>query len=40
VLPDARVTWFEDAMHDIPLQRPAELAAELASFAMEAGNRG
>ena len=31
--PDARVTWFEDAMHDIPLQRPAQLAAELASFA-------
>jgi hypothetical protein len=27
------VTWFEDAMHDIPLQRPAQLAAELTSFA-------
>jgi pimeloyl-ACP methyl ester carboxylesterase len=31
--PDARVTWFEDAMHDIPLQPPAQLAAALASFA-------
>jgi pimeloyl-ACP methyl ester carboxylesterase len=31
--PDARVSWFEDAMHDIPLQRPAQLAGELASFA-------
>jgi pimeloyl-ACP methyl ester carboxylesterase len=29
----ASVTWFEDTMHDIPLQRPAELAAELARFA-------
>jgi pimeloyl-ACP methyl ester carboxylesterase len=40
--PDARVTWFEDAMHDIPLQRPAQLAAELASFAasVEEGHRG
>jgi len=40
---DARVTWFEDAMHDIPLQRPAQLAAELASFAAsveEVGDRG
>lgn len=39
-LPDARVTWFEDALHDIPLQRPAELAAALVSFANEAGGRG
>jgi hypothetical protein len=31
----ATVTWFEDTMHDIPLQRPAELAAELAHFANE-----
>jgi pimeloyl-ACP methyl ester carboxylesterase len=35
LLPDARVRWFEDTMHDIPLQRPAELAAELARFASE-----
>jgi pimeloyl-ACP methyl ester carboxylesterase len=33
LLPSADVTWFEDTMHDIPLQRPAELAAELARFA-------
>jgi pimeloyl-ACP methyl ester carboxylesterase len=33
LLPSASVTWFEDTMHDIPLQRPAELAAELAGFA-------
>jgi pimeloyl-ACP methyl ester carboxylesterase len=34
-LPDARVVWFEDTMHDIPLQRPEALAAELARFASE-----
>ena len=33
LLPSATLTWFEDTMHDIPLQRPAERAAELASFA-------
>jgi pimeloyl-ACP methyl ester carboxylesterase len=38
--PDARVTWFEDAMHDIPLQHPVELAAELAAFAAEVSGRG
>jgi hypothetical protein len=37
--PSAHVTWFEDAMHDIPLQRPAELA-ELARFAEEVSGRG
>jgi pimeloyl-ACP methyl ester carboxylesterase len=40
LLPDARAIWFEDTMHDIPLQRPAELAAELARFVKEAANRG
>jgi pimeloyl-ACP methyl ester carboxylesterase len=40
LLPSARVTWFEEAMHDIPLQYPAELAAELAGFATEVGSRG
>ena len=40
LLPDARATWFEDTVHDIPLQRPAELAAELARFVKEAANRG
>jgi pimeloyl-ACP methyl ester carboxylesterase len=33
LFPSATVTWFEDTMHDIPLQRPAALAAELARFA-------
>ena len=36
----ANVTWFEDTMHDIPLQRPAELATELARFAKEVPDRG
>jgi pimeloyl-ACP methyl ester carboxylesterase len=40
LLPDARVSWFEDAMHDIPLQRPLELAALLARFAEEVSVRG
>jgi pimeloyl-ACP methyl ester carboxylesterase len=35
LFPSAAVTWFEETMHDIPLQRPAELAAELARFADE-----
>jgi pimeloyl-ACP methyl ester carboxylesterase len=30
---DVRVHWMEDTVHDIPLQRPAELAALLAEFA-------
>jgi pimeloyl-ACP methyl ester carboxylesterase len=30
----ADVTWYEDAMHDIPLYRPAELATDLARFAL------
>jgi pimeloyl-ACP methyl ester carboxylesterase len=40
LLPSAAVTWFEDTMHDVPLQRPAELAAELARFAKEVSGRG
>ena len=43
LLPSAHVTWFEDTMHDIPLQRPVELAAELARFtnaAKEGPGRG
>jgi pimeloyl-ACP methyl ester carboxylesterase len=27
------VSWFDDSIHDIPLQRPAELAACLEGFA-------
>jgi len=30
---DVRVHWMEDSIHDIPLQRPADLAALLAEFA-------
>jgi pimeloyl-ACP methyl ester carboxylesterase len=40
LLPSAHTIWFEDTMHDIPLQRPAELAAELAHFAEEVSGRG
>jgi pimeloyl-ACP methyl ester carboxylesterase len=40
LLESATVIWFEDAMHDIPLQRPAELAAELARFAGEVAASG
>ncbi len=31
--PAARVRWFEDTVHDVPLQRPEELATELRTFA-------
>jgi pimeloyl-ACP methyl ester carboxylesterase len=31
--PHARVRWFEDTVHDVPLQRPDELARELLGFA-------
>jgi pimeloyl-ACP methyl ester carboxylesterase len=40
IRPDARVTWFEDSLHDIPLQHPAELADELIGFAAEAAHHG
>jgi pimeloyl-ACP methyl ester carboxylesterase len=33
--PRARVRWFEDTIHDVPLQRPDELGAELLAFAEE-----
>jgi pimeloyl-ACP methyl ester carboxylesterase len=39
-LPHARVVWFDDTMHDIPLQRPEALAAELTRFAAELPARG
>jgi pimeloyl-ACP methyl ester carboxylesterase len=32
IQPRARVRWFEDTVHDVPIQRPGELAAELLSF--------
>ncbi|HET6319914.1 MAG TPA: alpha/beta hydrolase [Chloroflexota bacterium] len=31
--PRASVRWFEDTIHDIPLQRPDELAQEMLDFA-------
>jgi hypothetical protein len=30
---NCRLEWMADTIHDIPLQRPAELGALLASFA-------
>ena len=33
--PRARARWFEDTIHDVPLQRPDELSAELLAFAEE-----
>jgi pimeloyl-ACP methyl ester carboxylesterase len=33
--PRARVRWFEDTIHDVPLQRPNELADELLAFARQ-----
>jgi pimeloyl-ACP methyl ester carboxylesterase len=38
IQPNARVRWFENTVHDVPLQRPEELAHELATFAHEALN--
>ena len=31
--PAVRVRWFDDTIHDVPLQRPAELADEILAFA-------
>jgi pimeloyl-ACP methyl ester carboxylesterase len=33
--PAARVRWFEDSVHDVPVQRPEEVAAELRAFARQ-----
>jgi pimeloyl-ACP methyl ester carboxylesterase len=33
IQPKARVRWFENTVHDVPLQRPDALASELQSFA-------
>ena len=33
--PAARVRWFEDSVHDVPLQRPDEVAAALLAFARQ-----
>jgi pimeloyl-ACP methyl ester carboxylesterase len=32
-IPNARLLWMEDTVHDIPLQRPAELAEAIESIA-------
>jgi pimeloyl-ACP methyl ester carboxylesterase len=36
VQPKARAHWFEDTVHDVPLQRPEELASELQSCVEDA----
>jgi pimeloyl-ACP methyl ester carboxylesterase len=36
VQPCARVRWFDDTVHDVPLQRPEELADELLTLALPA----
>jgi pimeloyl-ACP methyl ester carboxylesterase len=36
---DLRVRWMNDTIHDIPLQRPAELASLIADFASEVTSR-
>jgi pimeloyl-ACP methyl ester carboxylesterase len=36
-LPDLQVHWMENSIHDIPLQRPAALAALIAAFALGKG---
>ena len=33
LLPDGRVTWLEDSVHDVPLQRPRRVAQLLLDFA-------
>ena len=35
-----QATWFEDAGHDLPLERRAGVAAALGRFAREAAGRG
>jgi pimeloyl-ACP methyl ester carboxylesterase len=35
VQPRARVRWFENSVHDVPLQRPEELASELSVFVRQ-----
>ena len=35
LLPQARVRWFDDTVHDVPLQRPRELATEVTEFTRQ-----
>lgn len=37
VIPDLHAVWMEDTVHDIPLQRPAELASTILSWAEARG---
>ena len=36
IQPRARVRWFEETVHDVPLQRPEELADELLGLVNQA----
>jgi len=36
IQPKARARWFENTVHDVPLQRPEELADELQAFVEQA----
>lgn len=36
---DVQIVWFDDTIHDIPLQRPAELAQVIAEFARRIADR-
>jgi pimeloyl-ACP methyl ester carboxylesterase len=40
IQPLARVRWFEDTVHDVPLQRPSELAAELLTLIEQVAPSG
>jgi pimeloyl-ACP methyl ester carboxylesterase len=35
LLPRARTVWFDDSIHDVPLQRPALVAEVLSAFVRE-----
>ena len=35
LLPDGRVVWFEDSIHDVPLQRPELVAETILAFLRE-----
>ncbi|MEO5953084.1 MAG: hypothetical protein ABIQ44_11520, partial [Chloroflexia bacterium] len=32
LLPEAKIVWMENTIHDIPLQRPERLAQEILDF--------
>lgn len=35
LVPHARVRWFDDTVHDVPLQRPRELATKISEFVRQ-----